>query len=72
MNQNEPAPRSAGAESNAAWGAVGYLVSGPALYGGLGWLLDRWLDVSFLLPVGVVLGSVLGMYLLIARYAHRS
>jgi F0F1-type ATP synthase assembly protein I len=72
MNQNEPASRSAGRASNAAWAAFGYVLSGPAVYGGLGWFLDRWLGVSFLLPVGLILGAVLSLYLVITKYGRRS
>lgn len=69
MEQNESANEPSG-EAN-AWAAFGYLVSGPVLYGGLGWLLDRWLTTSFLLPVGLIFGSLLGMYLVIAKYTRR-
>ena len=30
------------------WHAFSYLVAGVFLYGGLGWLADRWLGTSFL------------------------
>lgn len=69
MERDESARESSG-EAN-AWGAFGCLLSGPVLYGGLGWLLDHWLATSFLLPVGVICGSLLGMYLVIAKYARR-
>ena len=42
--------------------AFGYLVSGVLLYGLIGWLFDRWLDTSFLVAVGILLGAVLGTY----------
>lgn len=45
------------------WHAFGYLVSGVACYGLVGWLLDRWLGTSWLVAVGVVLGAALGLYL---------
>ena len=34
------------------WHAFGYLVSGVAIYGFLGWLADRWLGTSFLVASG--------------------
>lgn len=46
------------------------LVSGLALYGGLGWLLDRWLGTSWWLPVGIIAGTVAGIYLVIAKYGR--
>ena len=39
------------------WHAFGYIVSGVALYGFLGWLLDRWLGTSFLVAIGVLIGA---------------
>lgn len=42
---------------------VGYLPAGIVIWGGLGMLLDRWLGTEFLTPVGLVIGSVLAMYL---------
>lgn len=48
--------------------AFGYLVSGVALYGILGWLADRWLGTSFLVVVGILGGAVLGLYMTFARF----
>jgi len=50
------------------WQAVSYLVTGVGLYGLVGWLLDEWLGTSFLLPVGIVLGAALGVYLIYIRF----
>jgi F0F1-type ATP synthase assembly protein I len=50
------------------WHAFGYIVSGVALYGFLGWLLDRWLGTSFLVAIGILIGAVLGIYLTISRF----
>lgn len=50
------------------WHAFGYIVSGVALYGFLGWLLDRWLGTSFLVAIGVLIGAGLGIYLTFARF----
>ncbi|WP_240339875.1 AtpZ/AtpI family protein [Nocardioides sp. SYSU D00038] len=50
------------------WMAFGYLVSGVFLYGLVGWLLDRWLDTSFLVVVGIVTGAALGTYQTWARF----
>ncbi len=49
---------------------VSILISGLAFYGGLGWLLDRWLQTSWMLPVGIIVGTVAGVYLVIARYGR--
>ena len=51
------------------WVAFGYLVGGAAFYGGVGWLLDRWLGTSFLFPVGLLFGIALAMYLVFKQYS---
>jgi len=48
------------------------LIAGLIFYGGLGWLLDRWLQTSWCLPVGIVVGTAAGVYLVIARYGRSS
>lgn len=56
----------------AAWTVLAHLISGPLLYGGLGWLADRWLgtDPVFLL-IGILGGMTLALYLVWVRYgAH--
>lgn len=50
------------------WHAFGYLVAGVGLYGFLGWLADRWLETSFLVVVGILLGAGLGLYMTFARF----
>ena len=53
-----------------AWTAFSYLVGGTACYGGLGWLLDRWLGTGFFVPIGVLGGMALGLCLVYARFWH--
>lgn len=50
------------------WHAFGYIVSGVALYGVLGWLADRWLGTTFLVAVGIILGAGLGIYMTFSRF----
>ena len=50
------------------WHAFGYLVSGVLMYGGIGWLLDRWLGTSFLVAIGILVGAGFGIYMTIARF----
>ena len=52
------------------WRAFAYLVSGVLLYGGLGWLVDRWLGTSWVVGLGIVVGAGLGLYMAIARFRH--
>ena len=46
---------------------LSYLISGVLFYGALGWVGDHFLGTSFLLPVGILLGAGLGIYLTIKR-----
>ena len=46
---------------------LSYLITGVLFYGFLGWLGDRLLGTGFLLPVGIILGAGLAVYL-IFRY----
>jgi hypothetical protein len=39
-----------------------------AVWGGVGWLLDRWLGILFFAPAGILLGTALAIYLVVARY----
>lgn len=50
--------------------ALSYLISGLVFYGGLGWLADYLLHTEFWLPVGLILGTLTGMYLVIKRYGR--
>jgi F0F1-type ATP synthase assembly protein I len=40
------------------------------LYGGLGWLADRWLGTGFLAVTGIVVGGVLGLWLTVLRFTR--
>lgn len=44
------------------------MLSGLLLFGGLGWLLDRWWGTSFALPIGVLLGAGLAFCSMWFRY----
>jgi F0F1-type ATP synthase assembly protein I len=53
----------------AAWTVLAHLISGPLLYGGLGWLLDRWLDTApVFLAIGIIGGMALALYTVWLRY----
>lgn len=49
---------------------IAYLLAGPLTFGGLGFLLDRLLDTWFVMPVGVVVGMVLSLYVIWLRYGR--
>jgi len=50
------------------WAVMTTLIGGFAVWGGIGWLLDRWWGTTFLTPVGVIVGMALGIYAVVARY----
>ena len=52
-----------------SYGALSYIVAGPLLYGGLGWVGDHLLGTIFFLPLGVVGGLALSVFVIYKRYA---
>jgi F0F1-type ATP synthase assembly protein I len=44
------------------------LMSGMAVWGGAGWLLDHWLVTRVFFPVGIIFGMAVAIYLVVARY----
>ena len=67
---DDPSPKTPEPNSgaDAGWSAVGYLLGGMIVWGGVGWLLDRWLglpDVGLL--IGLIGGTVAGVYLIVKR-----
>jgi ATP synthase protein I len=52
-----------------AWSVMATMISGPVAWGGIGLLLDWWLDFRWLfLPIGMVVGMAGSIYLVIRRY----
>lgn len=48
--------------------ALSYILAGLLFYGGLGWLGDHFLNTTWLLPVGLIVGLVFSIYLITKRY----
>ncbi len=46
------------------------MIAGLLAYGGLGWLLDRWLGTAWFLPIGLVVGVALGIYLVVVKFGR--
>ena len=62
----EPQP----SDPNDGWRVFGSMISGMALYGGIGWLVGHWTGASILFPLGMFLGlalAVLGIFLRFAK-----
>lgn len=55
-----------GAETG--WAVVGTLLAGIIVWGGIGWLVDQWLDTRAFIAVGVILGVVAATYLIVVRF----
>jgi F0F1-type ATP synthase assembly protein I len=50
------------------WSAIAYLLGGMAIWGFIGWLVDRWLDTGGIATgIGAVVGAAGGVYLVVRR-----
>ncbi len=56
--------------SEVAWAIIGLLLSGVIAWGGIGWLVDRWLGTNLFLPIGILVGAAGAFYLVIRRYGQ--
>ncbi|MBM3703992.1 MAG: hypothetical protein FJW54_02845 [Actinobacteria bacterium] len=63
--------RSSRGEESALWSILGYLISGQIVWGGIGWLIDRWLGTSFVVLIGLLVGMGSSIYLVWLRYGRR-
>ena len=61
-----PARQGSGAETGYA--VIGTMISGMAVWGGAGWLLDQWLNARVFFPVGIILGMAVAIYVVVVRF----
>jgi ATP synthase protein I len=62
-NDDPPIPN-----SNGGYVALSYLIGGMLVWGGIGWLVDRWLGTSGIaMGIGAVVGGAAGIYLIARR-----
>lgn len=47
---------------------IATILSGIILYGGLGWVGDHFLHTSWMLPLGLIVGLMVSIYLVYKRY----
>ena len=52
---------------NDGWTATGTLLSGIIVWGGIGWLVGLWTGWVGCLPIGVIIGAALGVYLVVKQ-----
>lgn len=55
-------------EAGDSYGALSYILAGPMLYGGLGWVADRLLGTILFLPLGIVGGLALSVFVIYKRF----
>ena len=68
MAGNQTPKQSGASGANEGWAAVGYLISGIAVWGFVGWLVDEWLNAGGIATaIGCVLGAAGGIYLVVKR-----
>lgn len=56
------------AQTSIATDVSAYLIAGPLVFGGIGFLLDRWLELTFFVVVGLLVGMALSLYVIWNRY----
>lgn len=62
------APPEGSVSDDLAWTAVSHIAAGILLYGGLGWLLGRWLgNEAAFVAGGVLVGVALGLFMVVRR-----
>jgi F0F1-type ATP synthase assembly protein I len=72
MNQpprhDEPSGSAGSQGMNQGLQVLSYLIAGIGVYGFFGWLGDHFLGTAFLLPLGIIVGAGLGIYVVIKRF----
>jgi len=68
MSDSGPEREPSGRGAEMVWSIIGTLVAGVLAWGGIGWLVDRWLGTRYLVAVGILLGMAGAFYLIIKRY----
>lgn len=57
-------------EQNDAWGAMGLVMSGVAVWGTVGYLASRWLHNDVFVVVGILMGAGVALYGVWFRYGR--
>ena len=55
-------------DDNPGWAVFSTLIAGIAVWGGIGWLVDLWLDTWIGLVVGMLVGFASAIYIIIKKY----
>lgn len=54
-----------------AYGALGLIISGVLVWGGVGYAVSEWLDNRVFVMLGLLLGMGAGLYLVWFRYGRQ-
>lgn len=57
-------------EAHIGVAVTSYLLAGPALFGGIAWLIGRALNLDWIVAIGVLAGLTLSMYVIWLRYGN--
>jgi F0F1-type ATP synthase assembly protein I len=68
MSESGPEREPSGRGAEMVWSIIGTLIAGVLAWGGIGWLLDRWLGTRYLVAIGIVVGMAGAFYLIVKRY----
>lgn len=52
------------------WAVLSTLISGFAVFGGIGWLLDQWWGTRLMTPIGLIVGMSLGIYAVVMQFSR--
>ena len=66
MTEGRQSPDQSGA--NQGWSVLGTLLAGICVWGGIGWLIDLWLETSFVKAIGVIVGAAASIYYVTVRF----
>ena len=67
-DQKPPGRRGELSAADFGWTSLGYLISGMAFWGFIGWLIDHWIGThGIAIGIGVIIGAGLGIYLVMLR-----
>ena len=73
MSEQKPRPEDGQREfADVAWSVPSYLLAGMAVWGGIGWLLSWWTGWPWLIPIGLIIGVALAVYLVYVQYGRHS
>lgn len=58
-------------DDGAFWSIVGYLISGFLIWGGLGYLADKFFHTQILFVFGMMIGAVASLFLIWSRFVKK-